>query len=49
MESNGYIVAAYVLTWVVLVGYAIRLHAVSRRSRQQYADAVREREEGIRD
>lgn len=49
MESNGYIVAAYVLTWVVLVAYAVRLHGVSRRAQQQYADAVREREEGIRE
>lgn len=49
MESKGFIVAAYVVTWVMLVGYAIRLHAVSRRARQQFADAVREREEGIRE
>ena len=49
METNGFIIASYVLTWVVLIGFAIRLHSVSRRAQQQYADAVREREEGIRE
>ena len=40
-ESNGYIVAAYVLTWVMLVGYAVRLARVSRRAKEQLEQASR--------
>ena len=45
-DSNNYVVAAYVVTWIMLLGYALRLHAVSRRSREQYAEASRSHEAG---
>ena len=25
-DGNGYIIAAYVVTWVAIIGYAVRLH-----------------------
>jgi hypothetical protein len=40
-ESNGYIIAAYTVTWITLIGYAIRLHLVSRRARAQMESASR--------
>jgi hypothetical protein len=40
-DNTVYIAAAYVVTWVVLIGYAIRLHGVSRRARAQYDEASR--------
>jgi len=40
-DSNGYLVAAYAVTWFVLVAYAVRLHRVARRAEQDYAEAAR--------
>jgi hypothetical protein len=40
-DNVTYIAAAYVVTWIVLIGYAIRLHGVSRRARAQYEEASR--------
>ena len=48
-DNTGYIVAAYVITWVVLVGYAVRLQAVSRRARARLEQATRELEVGDRE
>jgi hypothetical protein len=39
--SNGFLIAAYVVMWIGLVGYAIRLHRVFRDSRQRLAEASR--------
>jgi CcmD family protein len=41
-EGMGYIVAAYVVTWIGLVGYAVRLMGVSRRAREQFERASRD-------
>ncbi|HSA54283.1 MAG TPA: CcmD family protein [Gemmatimonadaceae bacterium] len=40
-EANGFIVAAYIVTWVGLLGYAWRLHGTSRRARAEYDEASR--------
>jgi hypothetical protein len=40
-ESIDFIVAAYAITWVVLIAYAVRLHRVSRRAMAQYREAGR--------
>jgi CcmD family protein len=40
-ESNGYIVAAYVVTWVVILGYALRLVRVTRQANEQLERASR--------
>ena len=39
-DQNSYIVAAYAITWITLLGYALYLHAVSRRSRRQLEQAA---------
>lgn len=41
-ENMGYIVAAYGIAWIVLVGYALRLHRVSRRAQAEFAEASQE-------
>jgi CcmD family protein len=41
-DGMGYIVAAYVVTWVGLAGYAVRLVGVSRRAREQFERASRD-------
>lgn len=41
-NNMAYVAAAYGLTWVVLVVYAVRLHGVSRRAREEFVDASRE-------
>ena len=38
-DNNGYIVAAYAVTWFVVIAYAVRLHAVTRRARDLYEEA----------
>jgi len=40
-DNNGFIVAAYVVTWAVLIAYAIRLHVVTRRARDELVRAAR--------
>jgi hypothetical protein len=40
-SSNGFVIAAYVVMWVGLVGYGIRLHRVFRDSRRRLDDASR--------
>jgi hypothetical protein len=41
-DGMGYIVAAYVVTWVGLIGYAIRLVGVARRAQEQLERASRD-------
>jgi hypothetical protein len=41
-ESNGFVVAAYVVMWVGLIGYALRLHRVFRDSRRRLEEATRD-------
>ena len=41
-DSNGFVIAAYVVMWIGLIGYGIRLHRVFRHSRRRLADASRE-------
>jgi hypothetical protein len=43
-DQNSYVVAAYVVTWITLLGYGLYLHSVSRRSRRQFEQAARGRE-----
>jgi hypothetical protein len=41
-ESNWLFVgAAYGVSWIVLVGYAVHLHRVLRRARKAYDDALK--------
>ena len=40
--SNGFLVAAYVVTWIGLIGYGIRLHRVYQDSRRRLDDASRD-------
>ncbi len=41
-DANGFVIAAYVVMWVGLIGYAIRLHQVFRNSRRRLDDASRD-------
>ena len=40
--SNGFLVAAYVVTWVGLIGYGVRLYRVYRDSRRRLDSASRD-------
>ena len=44
-ESNGYLVAAYVVMWVGLIGYALKLHRVYRDAERRLDEASREGQE----
>ena len=37
--SNGFVIAAYVVMWIGLVGYGIRLHRIFRDSRRRLDEA----------
>jgi hypothetical protein len=37
--SNGFVVAAYVVMWVGLLAYSIRLHRVFKDARRRLQDA----------
>ena len=39
--SNGFVIAAYVVMWIGLLGYGIRLHRVFRDSRRRLDEASR--------
>jgi len=41
-SSNGFVVAAYVVMWIGLIGYGIRLHRVFRDSRRRLEQASRD-------
>ena len=40
-EMNGFVVAAYVVMWVGVLGYLVRLRRVSRDARQRLEQASR--------
>ena len=40
--SNGFLIAAYVVTWIGVIGYGIRLHRVYKESRRRLDDASRD-------
>ena len=37
-STNGYIVAAYVITWIALITYALRLLRTTRRAASRYTE-----------
>ena len=39
--SNGFLIAAYVVMWIGLLGYGIRLHRVFKDSRRRLDEASR--------
>ena len=39
--SNGFVIAAYVVMWIGLLGYGIRLHRIFRDSRRRLDEASR--------
>jgi CcmD family protein len=39
-DANGYIVAAYVLTWSALIGYAVHLERARREAERRWHAAV---------
>lgn len=41
-DMNGFVVAAYIVMWVGLIGYGVRLHRVHREARRRLDDALRE-------
>jgi hypothetical protein len=41
-NSNGFVIAAYVVMWIGLIGYGIRLHRVFRDSRRRLERATRD-------
>lgn len=41
-DANGFVIAAYVVMWIGLVGYGMRLHRLFRDSRRRYEDASRD-------
>lgn len=42
-DSNGFVIAAYVVMWVGLIGYGLRLHRVYRDARRRLDEALRDR------
>jgi hypothetical protein len=44
MSEWSYVTAAYAVTWIVLIGYAIRLEmGVGRRAKERFRAAVGQR------
>ena len=41
-DMNGFVVAAYIVMWVGLIGYGVRLHRVFREARRRLDVASRE-------
>ncbi len=37
VDSWPYVIAAYAVTWVVLVGYSVRLVLMARRNRSEHS------------
>lgn len=40
-EGNGFVVAAYVVMWIGVIGYLVRLVRVSRAAKQRLDEASR--------
>ena len=41
-DGNNFVIAAYVVMWIGLIGYGVRLHRVSRDAQRRLDDASRE-------
>lgn len=41
-EMNGFVVAAYIVMWVGLIGYGVRLHRVYANARRRFDEASRD-------
>ena len=41
-EGNGFVIAAYAVMWIGLIGYALKLHRVYREAERRLAEASRE-------
>jgi hypothetical protein len=41
-DTNGFLIAAYVVMWIGLIGYGVRLHRVFRDSRRRFEEASRD-------
>jgi hypothetical protein len=41
-EANGFVVAAYVVMWIGLIGYGLRLLRVTREARRRLDEASSE-------
>ncbi len=41
-DGSNFVVAAYAVMWIGLIGYGIRLHRVSRDARRRLDEASRE-------
>jgi len=42
VDTNGFVVAAYIVMWVGLIGYGLRLHRVFGEARRRLDDASRD-------
>ena len=41
-DGNGFVIAAYAAMWIGLIGYALKLHRVSREAERRLDEALRE-------
>lgn len=41
-DTNGFVIAAYIVMWVGLIWYGVRLHRVYRDARRRLNEASRE-------
>jgi hypothetical protein len=41
-DGNNFVIAAYVVMWIGLIGYGVRLHRVTREVQRRLDDASRD-------
>ena len=41
-DGNNFVIAAYVVMWIGLIGFGVRLHRVTREAQRRLDDASRE-------
>ena len=41
-DGNNFVIAAYVVMWIGLIGYGVRLHRVTREAQRRLDEASRE-------
>ena len=41
-DGNNFVIAAYVVMWIGLIGYGVRLHRVTRDAQRRLDEASRE-------
>jgi CcmD family protein len=41
-DNDTFIIAAFVVTWVVIIGYVLHLRRTRRTARRRYDDALRD-------